>query len=162
MTNQEQKQELWQSLLAKFSHLENYCKIDVKGLDDDNIYFHPTFIISEDVSITSQCDVGNRNIYALRVNITGHEYFAIELYEDLLDNVIIGYHTNRDVVLLALKTLSKVKKHIHNLDSYTTEYVNNILVGSSINDITKSFVNELNATNQIISFMQNKSKWQHT
>jgi hypothetical protein len=159
MTNQEKKHQLWESLLTKFKHLENYCKIEVRGLDEDSVYFHPVFVLDEKTKITSQGDTKNRYIYALNFGIqTDYEYFNIELSDDLLDNVVIGYHTNKEVVLLALSTLDKVRKHINQLNMFTTDYVNNILIGNSITDVTDSFVNELKATNAIVSFMQKTIK----
>ena len=46
--------------------------------------------------------------------------------------------------MLALKTLSNIKNHINQLNMYTSEYVNNILIGNSIKDVTQHFINELN------------------
>jgi len=159
MTNQEKKHQLWESLLTKFKHLENYCKIEVRGLDEDSVYFHPTFVLDEKTKITSQGDTKKKYLYALNFSVqTDYEYFNIQFPDDLLDNVVIGYHTNKEVVLLALSTLDKVYKHINQLNIFATDYVNNILIGNSITDITDGFINELKATNSIVSFMQKTIK----
>lgn len=156
MTNQEKKQELWEKLSQKFNHLDNYCKIELRGIDDDNVYFHPKFIIDDGIFITSQADIGtNKCIYALSFNIqTELKNFSIDITDELLEPIIIGYYTNKDVVMIALETLSKVRNHINQLNYYTTDYIQNILVGNSIKDITQQFIQELKATDTLISFMQ--------
>jgi hypothetical protein len=157
MTNQEKKHVKFEEIVSKYTHLENYCTIEVKGLDDDNIYFHVTFKIADNVYITSQSDISsnnNMNIYALRFIINDTINHYIDISEDLLISIIIGYYTNKDVVMLALKTLSNIKNHINQLNMYTSEYVNNILIGNSIKDVTQHFINELNATNRAIEYLQ--------
>lgn len=157
MTNQEKKHKKFEEIISKYTHLESYCTIEVKGLDDDAVYFHITFKIADNVYITSQSDIGSNssmNIYALRFIIMDTIYHSIDISEELLTPIIIGYHTNKDIVMLALKTLSNIKNHINQLDMYTSEYVNNILIGNSIKDVTQHFINELNATNKAIEYLQ--------
>jgi hypothetical protein len=158
MTNQEKKQDIWAKLYPKYQHLENYCKIEPRGLDDDNIYFHPMFIIAEDVYISSQSDVGSNiksGIYGLAFHSgVRNDYFNVEINNDILDAVIIGYHTNKEVVMLALTTMAKVRAHISKLNYYTTDYVQNVLVGNSIKEVSDSFISEIKATTEIVSFMQ--------
>ena len=155
MENKEKKHKKWNELLAKYKHLDNYCIIEAKGLDDDNIYFHPTFTISKDVHITSQADVGTNNgIYAFKFIINNDGYYCVEISEELLSSVIIGYQTNKDIVMLALRTLGNIRNHINQLNMYTSEYVNNLLIGNSIKDVTQHFINELDATNKAIDFLQ--------
>lgn len=157
MTNQEKKHKKFEDIISKYTHLESYCTIEVKGLDDDAVYFHTTFKIADNVYITSQSDIGSNssmNIYALRFIIIDTIHHSIDISEDLLTPIIIGYHTNKDIVMLALKTLSNIKNHINQLNMYTSEYVNNILIGNSIKDVTQHFINELNATNKAIEYLQ--------
>jgi hypothetical protein len=158
MTTQEKKNKKFEAIISKYKHLENYCKIEVTGLNDENIYFHVTFKIADDVYITSQSDVGSNDsitMYALRViiinDISNH---SIDVSEDLLTSIVIGYHANKDVVMLALTTLSNIKHHVNQLNMYTTDYVNNILIGNSVKETTQCFINELNATNKAIEFLQ--------
>ena len=152
MTNQEKKHELWENLKSNYSHLENYCKVELQGMEDDNIYFHPTFIIDSETKIISQADIGNNNfIYATRF-VT--KDFAIDIYESLVSNVVIGYHANKEQVLLALNTLFKVREHTRQIENYTKEYISNIIVGSSIKEITNTFINELKTTSQLVEYMQ--------
>jgi hypothetical protein len=158
MTNQEKKEEHFQKIISKYKYLERYCKIEVTGLDDESIYFHVTFKIADDVDITSQSDVSSNHstlMYALRVNIINNigNHF-IDLSEDLLGSIVIGYHTNKDVVMLALATLGNIRHHINQLNMYTSEYVNNILIGNSIKETTHSLINELNTVNKTIEFLQ--------
>ena len=160
MSNRDQKHNMYTELLSKYKHLENYCKIEVRGLDDDNVYFHISFVINENVFITSQSDCANNReigVYALNYNDTTSTIVNVGIYEDLLTPIIIGYHTNKAVVSLALTTLHQVKKHISQLDSYTTEYINNLLIGSSIKETTNHFISELNAVNKSVEFLQSQS-----
>lgn len=159
MTNSERKNTQWNDQKKSFTHLENYCKIEVRGLEDDNIYYHPTFILDENASIHSQADIGNnKSIYATRFQVLEPNYFSVEISEWLLDNVIVGYATNKESVTLALGTLVKVRDHVRNLDSYANEYVNTILLGDSLEELGKSFIEEIKTTNKLISFMKKESK----
>ena len=155
MTNTEKKQELFNKIKDSYEYLEDYCNITVQGLDDDSKYFHVKFELGDDVSISSQSDTGGDPlIYALRVNIGGK---LIEIPDDLLDNVIIGYYKNKDAVLLALKTLVKIKSHVNKLHSYSSEYIMDIITGASVQELTNVFISELRATSQVVDFMQSSN-----
>lgn len=160
-TNKEKKQIKFNEILSKHKHLENYCTIEATGLDTEDIYFHTTFKIEDGTYIYSQSDVksnANPDIYALRFVMDRQNHLSVEINEDLLTPMIIGYHTNKDIVALAVTTLYNIKKHIQQLDYYTSQYVNNLIVGSSINDVTQCFINELNTTSKAIEFLkQNKN-----
>lgn len=159
MTNQEKKHKKWNELLPKYKHLESYCTIEAKGIDNDNIYFHPTFTISDNVYVTSQADCGNNNgIYCFKFIINNGSYHSVEIPEEILSEIIIGYTTNKDIVMLALTTLSNIRTHINNIQSYTSYYVQNILIGNSIKDVTNHFINELDATNKAIEYLQKQNK----
>ncbi len=128
-------------------------------MEDDNIYYHPTFILDENASIHSQADIGsNKSIYAMRFQVLEPNYFSVEICESFLDNVIVGYSTNKESVMIALDTLAKVRDHIRKLEAYTNEYVNTILLGDSLEEIGKSFIEEIKTTNKLISFMKRESK----
>jgi len=159
MTNQEKKHKKWNELFPKYKHLESYCIIEAKGIDDDNIYFHPTFTISNDVYIKSQSDCGHNNgVYAFKFIINNVSYYCVDIPEEILSEIIIGYTTNKDLVMLALTTLSNIRTHINNINSYTSEYVHHILIGNTIKDVTQHFINELDATNKAVEFLQKQSK----
>lgn len=155
MTNTEKKQTMWQELSKKYTHLENFCTIELVGIYDDSPYFHPKFIINDDVYITSQADVGNNYIYAIRF-VCVSKQMNIDISDDLLPALIIGYHTNYESVEFAMITLQKVINQLSILNNYVYDYINNILIGNSINDVTDSIVNELRANKQIISHLQTK------
>ena len=163
-TNREKKINAWEKLVTKYKYLEPYCKMEVNGLDDDSLYYHPKFCIDENVYITSQADVGthaNRDFYAITFNLISTEqaqHVTVDMYENLLDSIIMGYHTNKDIVIVALTALGKVREHVRNLENYTIDYVSNILIGNSIKEITQNFKNELSATEKIISFLQKSKK----
>jgi hypothetical protein len=159
MTNQEKKSEQWEKQLESFTHLQNYCTISARGLDDDSQYYHPTFTLDENVNVSAQSDIGpNKCIYALRFNIQTPEYFTVDIYETLLDAVIVGYHTNKDAVMMALTTLVKIRNHIRNLESYSQEYVSNLLLGESLEELGKSFIEEIKTTNKLVSFMKQNNQ----
>jgi hypothetical protein len=159
MTNQEKKHKKWSELLPKYKHLENYCIIETKGIEDDNIYFHPIFTISNDVYITSQADCGHNNgIYAFKFIINNGSYYCVEIPEEILSSVIIGYTTNKDMVMLALTTLGNIRNHINQISMYASDYIHHLLIGNSIKDVTQHFINELDATNKAIEFLQKQTK----
>ena len=149
------KIELWESIKSKYSHLENYCKIEVQGINDESIYYHSKFIIDENTYITSQGDVNNNFIYAFRFYHNDEiNNISVEIHDSLLDNVIIGWSTNKEMVKTALSTLHKLKEHISNLNNYVNDYMINLLIGSTVNEISNNFINEIKTTNKLIDFMQ--------
>ena len=153
MTNAEKKAELWKKLLPKYQHLEAYCDISVRGIEEDSIYFHPTFKLDDNTIITAQGDINSSigDIYAFRLS---QEKFSAEIHAEILDAVVIGWHTNRELVYTALDTLAKVRSHVRTLEMYTTDYVINILIGESLDDLTNSFIQEIKTTNRIVTHMQ--------
>ena len=156
MTNQELKHQHFNKLLENFKHLESYCTITAHGLDDDGIYFHPRFTLNENTYISSQADVGSNKdvgMYALKL-VSEEPSFSIDIYEDLLDSVVIGYTTNKPLVELAMATLSRIRTHINQIEMYTTDYINNLLIGESTSELTKQFVDELKSVDKMIEFLK--------
>lgn len=160
MTNQEKKQQHWEKIISKYKHLENYCTIEPRGIDDENIYFHPIFRISgDDIYISGQCDIQHNNgIYGLRFVVNKPTYYSIDIGQRLIDAIITGYHTNKDTLMLAMTTLGNLTTHINALHGYATEYINHILIGNSIKETTQNIINELNVANKSIEFLQKQHK----
>jgi hypothetical protein len=155
MNNQELKSKQWAEQLKEFSHLENYCTISVDGLDNDNVYYHPFFNLDENAYISSQGDISNnKQLYALNFNVKDPVCFSVSIGDSLLDSVIVGYHTNKESVMMALKTISKIRDHIRNLETYSEDYINSILLGESLEEISNSFINEIKTTNKLLSYMR--------
>lgn len=155
MRNKEKKHKLWEELSKNYSHLSNYCTIEARGIDDDSLYFHPVFTINENVYITTQGDVNNKYIYAHRF-VWDDKRIGIDIGDNLLDPIVVGFHTNRESVEFAMNTMSKVRDHIQTLNNYTTDYITNILIGNSVGEITNAFINELKTNQKLIEFMQSK------
>lgn len=157
MTNTEKKQQIFADIVKKHSHLSAYCTIECKGLDDDSDYFHPRFILDETTFITSQCDVKSSNIYATRLNYkVGDITEVVEIYDGLLDSIVFGWYTNKERVFLACSTLKKVKDHINNLNNYANDYIIQMLMGSSLNELTTAFINEFKVTQNLIDYIDSK------
>ena len=160
MTNQEKKQQHWDKIISKYKHLENYCKIEPRGIDDGSVYFHPIFKISEeDMYISGQCDIQHNNgIYGLRFVTNSPVYYSIDIHEGLINAIITGYYTNRDTLMLAMTTLGNLNAHINALHGYANEYITHILIGNSIKETTQHIINELNVANKSIEFLQKQIK----
>ena len=159
MTNQDKKQNHWDKISSKFKHLENHCTIELQGIDDDSIYYHPKFNIEKGVCITSQCDVGNNynaSLYCPKFTSESDNIYGIDLYEGYLENVIVSWKLNKEVVILAFDAMQKVNSHVAKMRQYTNEYVNNLLVGNSIVELSNDFINEIKTTTQVIKLMQTK------
>ena len=157
MTNAEKKAKLWETMLPKYQHLEPYCDIDVRGIDEDSIYFHPVFKLDDKTIITAQGDINNttRHLYAFTLS---QENFSADIYEEILDAVVIGWHTNKDLVYTALDKLAKVRNHVRTLEMYTTDYVMNILIGESLDDLTNSFIQEIKTTSRVLNNIKSRIK----
>jgi hypothetical protein len=148
------KRKVWDAMYPKYQHLENYCTIELRGIDENSTYFHPIFHLEEGVYISSQGDSTNTHIYALRFTIEGDNYISVDIWDTLLDAVVVGWYTNRDVVVSALTTLNKLRNHVNSLNSYITDYINRILVGESINEVTQAFIGEIKTTSALVNYMQ--------
>ena len=151
------KLELWDTIKSKYSHLENYCTIELVGIEDESPYFHPRFILDENTYIIGQCDIGNKYVYALRFNHTSEiNPIYIEIQDSLLDNLVTGWTCNKEIVKVALETLSKLNNHINNLNCYVNDYITNILLGNSIKEVSDVFIGEIKTTSKLVDYMQSQ------
>ena len=151
------KLELWDTIKSKYSHLENYCTIELGGIEDESPYFHPRFILDENTYISGQCDTSNESVYALRFNHTSKiNPICIEIQDFLLDSIITGWTCNKEIVKTALETLSKLNNHINNLNCYVNDYITNMLIGNSIKEVSDAFIGEIKTTSKLVDYMQSQ------
>jgi hypothetical protein len=155
MENQEQKQQLYNKQLLNLSHLENYFEPKVKGLENDSVYFHIEFWLDDKTYISSQSDIGNNfqrdYPYAMKLNIiSDNKTECIDIFETWFENIVISWSANKERVMSSLKTLSRVREHMIKIECYAVDYVNNLIIGESINDITNDCINELKTVNKLV------------
>ena len=161
MSNAEKKQKVWDEIYPTISHLEQYFKIETQRIDDQSQYFHPEFILDENFKIRCQCDIGNIYMYAIRCMYTQGEIdIELEIDSSLFENVVIGYHLNKEATMYALNTISKIRTHIGNLRDYCDEYVRGVLMGDAMDAISMNFINEIKNTTEVIKHMKSKIKAQ--
>ena len=156
MKNSEKKQNVWDLLYPSVNHLESYFKLDLKGIDDESQYFHPIFILDEHFSITTQCDISNKCLYAIRCNYKSKlgENEQVEIDISLFENIVIGYHINKEATMYVINIISKIRRHIGNLRDYCDEYVRHVLIGNSIEEISSAFISEIKTTTIVINNMK--------
>ena len=151
------KLELWDTIKSKYSHLENYCIIELGGIEDESPYFHPRFILDENTYISGQCDTSNKYLYALRFNYTSEiNPIYIEIQDSLLDSLVTGWTCNKEIVKVALDTMSKLNNHINNLNCYVNDYITNMLIGNSIKEVSDVFIGEIKTTSKLVDYMQSQ------
>ena len=151
------KLELWDTIKSKYSHLENYCTIELGGIEDESPYFHPRFILDENTYISGQCDTSNKYLYALRFNHTSEiNPIYIEIQDFLLDSIITGWTCNKETIKVALETLRKLNNHINNLNCYVNDYITNMLIGNSIKEVSDVFIGEIKTTSKLVDYMQSQ------
>lgn len=151
------KLELWDTIKSKYSHLENYCTIELVGIEDESPYFHPMFILDENTYISGQCDTSNKSLYALGFNYTSEiNPIYIKIQDFLLDSVVTGWTCNKEIVKVALETLSKLNNHINNLNCYVNDYITNMLIGNSIKEVSDAFIREIKTTSKLLDYMQSQ------
>lgn len=151
------KLELCDTIKSKYSHLENYCTIELGGIEDESPYFHPRFILDENTYISGQCDTSNKSLYALRFNHTSEiNPIYIEIQDSLLDSLVTGWTCNKEIVKAALETLSKLNNHINNLNCYVNDYITNMLIGNSIKEVSDAFIGEIKTTSKLVDYMQSQ------
>jgi hypothetical protein len=142
MNNTEKKQEVWGKVYPKVQHLENYCKIKLNGIDDDdNIYFHPTFIFGNGDYIHTQMDITHNYLYGIVFHF--NDGLRTDIQEDLLDYVVVGHETNYEKVKYAMETLIRIKSHINNINNYVNDYIINLLIGSGVEEVSNLMINDL-------------------
>lgn len=156
ITNQQQKQKLWEEIKKKHSHLESYCTIKVKGLEDDNVYFHPIFVLDETTEIKGQCDTKNKHIYALNVYINNEH--VCDIYDSFLEPCVIGWTQNKEIVLFALDSLFKLKNHVNRINSLSNEFISNILVSNAVEEEANMLINEVRAAQLFIKHTLKQKK----
>ncbi len=162
-TIQEKKQKQAEKVKNKLKHLEEHCVLTFEGLEQDNVYFHPVITIEKGVTIRMQCDVGSNynydNVfYCPTFSSVNDNIFSVKLDENLVDNVVLVWKNNKESVIIAFDTLNKIGKHVDKLRNYTNDYITNLLIGNSVNDLSKDFINEIKTTTSVINFMQKNTK----
>ena len=151
------KLELWDTIKSKYSHLENYCTIELGGIEDGSQYFHPKFILDENTYIIGQCDISNKYVYALRFNHTPEiNPIYIDIQDSLLDSLVTGWTCNKEIIKAALETMSKLNNHIKNLNCYVNDYITNMLIGNSIKEVSDAFIGEIKTTSKLVDYMQSQ------
>ena len=152
------KLELWDTIKSKYSHLENYCTIELVGIEDGSQYFHPKFILDENTYIIGQCDISNKYVYALRFNHTPeiNPIYNIGIQDSLLDSLVTGWTCNKEIIKAALETMSKLNNHINNLNCYVNDYITNMLIGNSIKEVSDAFIGEIKTTSKLVDYMQSQ------
>jgi len=155
MINQELKKELWGKWLSENNHLENYCTIECEGLDNNTLYFHPTFILNEQFKIRCQSDIGNKIIYACKFKLTNDGLFEeYEIPYEWIESVIIGFSNNQEKVVFAIKTFRKIQSHIGTLRDLNFQYVNDIILGNGLKEVTNAITNELRITTEVLQTLK--------
>ena len=155
MINQELKKELWDKWLSENNHLENYCTIECEGLDDNAVYFHPKFILNENFRIRCQSDTGNKIIYACKLQMTNDGlYEEYEIPYEWIESVIIGFSNNQEKVVFAIKTFRKIQSHIGTLRDLNFQYVNEIILGNGLKEVTNAITNELRITTEVLGTLK--------
>jgi hypothetical protein len=157
MRNSEKKEVKSNEILKRFKHLDEYCEISFNGLDDEGIYLLTKIKFDDGVSINMQSDVGQNSstlFYATKFTSTSDNIFDLSIDEDLIDNIIISFKTNKEIVLTAFDTIKKVNTHIQKIQSYTNEYITNLLIGKSVLDLSNSFINEIKTVTAVVDLMQ--------
>ena len=155
MINQELKKELWDKWLRENNHLENYCTIECEGLDNNNVYFNPTFILNQHLKIMCQSDTGNKIIYACKFQVTNDGlYEEYEIPYEWLESVIIGFSQNQERVIFALKTFRKMQVHIGTLRDLNFQYVNEIILGNGLKEVTNAITNQLRITTDVLETLK--------
>ena len=151
------KLELWNTIKSKYSHLENYCTIELDGMEDKSPYFHPRFILDENTYISGQCDTSNKSVYVLRFNHTSEiNPIYIDIQDSLLDSLVTGWTCNKEIIKAALETMSKLNNHINNLNCYVNDYITNMLIGNSIKEVSDAFIGEIKTTSKLVDYMQSQ------
>jgi hypothetical protein len=90
--------------------------------------------------------------YAMRLNQKVNDLTEVmEVYENWFEKICISWLTNKESVLNALTILQRVKSHIREIECFVTDYVNNLIIGESISDITNKMILELKTVNSLVS-----------
>lgn len=154
-TNKELKIEIWNNIHSKIKHLDEYYNTELMGIEDDSVYFHPTFVLDENSFITSQCDINNKHLYALRYQCGD---MSVDIYDDIFEAIVIGYSVNKDRVMSILNIMIRIKDHSNKINGYIQDFIHNQLIGNSIEETTKNLISELKIQNEILKNINNNGK----
>ena len=139
MSNHEAKLKVWDIIYPTIQHISHLCEIELRGIDNDDPYFHPIFKL-EDAEIRTQCDVSNNHMYAARFYC---DDMCVDLSHEQIPNIVAGYVANREKVLFALTTMSKIKSQINTLHGLAHDYFQTVIVGESHKELSEQIINEL-------------------
>jgi hypothetical protein len=159
MEQYKKKQQVWDLIYPQIKHLESYFTLDLRGIKDDSEYFHPQFILDDNFRIETQCDVESTYMYAYKCHIkNGERLMCIEIDESIFDAIVIGYSVNKDLVLYALQVMSKIQDHTYQLRDYCNDYIRNLLIGNSVDEVSNAFINEIKTTSAVIKAIQKNNR----
>ena len=148
MENQETKKELsivelkkqhWKSIKKEFiDKIPKQFKVDVDGIDDDSVYYHPKIILNNELSIYCQCDLKNNNVYGatLKSNTqitSGHYVYTINLYindDEHFKYVLNNYLKIEEKINSAMKEIQKIYELMNSLQTV-------------VNNISSTFIEEI-------------------
>lgn len=161
LTNQELKKKHWKSIKKEFiDKIPKQFNIEVKGLDDDCVYYHPTITLTEGFYIHCQCDINNKQVYGFSlksnrdVTANGLMYTpSISLWDEKFEYVLNNYTKILEKLIAAENEMLKIYSLIGLLQE-TANKISYSVIEEIIdkNELKKS----INSLEQVVEYLENK------
>lgn len=129
------KLKKWKELKSFFDFMPESAELNLVGIEDESIYFHPTYKISEKITIRCQCDIDSNSPYGFElkankgIKINGYLFRAsLRIDKEQIKYVVENYDKieseiesslNRQVVLFDLEQrISKFRNELLSNDLF--------------------------------------------
>ena len=161
LTNQELKQKHWKSIKKEFiEKIPKQFKIEVNGINDDGVYYHPQIILTEGFYIHCQCDIQTEHVYGFclqsnrNVIANGLIYSpSISFWDDKIYYVLNNYSSILEKLLASEKEILKIYSLIGMLQE-EVQKISNSVVQEIVNknELKKS----IRSLEEVVEYLENQ------
>lgn len=145
------KQEHWNNIKEKYRFADSLVKLELKGVNDDSGYYHPRFIFEDGNFISGQCDLGNKDLYAVNFHIEGT---SIPIFIDLIQPIILSYKKNKSYASRLLLLHSDIQSQIGSIRDLAGQYFTEAFIDNTITETKDLLINKINITTELVSHIK--------
>lgn len=161
LTNQELKQKHWKSIKKEFiAKIPKHFKIEVNGIEDDNVYYHPIITLSDDFYIHCQCDINKKYVYGFclksKRSITV-DYLSyspvISLYDGKMEYVLNNFTKILEKLIAAENEIFKIYSLIGLLKESANK-ISNTVIDEIIDKI--ELKKSIRSLEEVVEYLENQ------
>ena len=157
----ELKKQHWKSIKKEFiEKIPKQFKIEVNGINDDGVYYHPQIILTEGFYIHCQCDIKTKYVYGFclqsnrNVIANGLVYSpSISLWDDKIYYILNNYSSILEKLIASEKEILKIYSLIGMLKE-EAQKISNSVVQEIVdkNELKKS----IRSLEEVVEYLENQ------